>query len=60
MFLKLNKYVVSVFVKGYLWGKGRMANRIAVSLRKDQIAYSIDVKERGGNLGEKENVKINL
>lgn len=39
---------------------GRMANRIAVSLRKGQIAYSIDVREGGGNLGDKENVKINL
>lgn len=60
MFLKWNKHVVSVFVKGFVWGKGRVANRIAVSLRKSQIAYSIDVREGGGNLGDKENVKINL
>jgi len=31
-FLKLSKYIVTVF-KGYLWGKGRMANRIAASMR---------------------------
>lgn len=30
------------------------------SLHQDQITYSIDIKEGGGNVGNKEDVKINL